>query len=50
MKTVTVEVSEESFRILGEERGGMGRNMLIAAVLQRLLETIITIPVIYLYH
>ena len=34
MKTVTVEVPEDSLRILGEEPRRMGRNMLIAAVLQ----------------
>ena len=34
MKTVTVKVPEESFRILGEEPRRMGRNMRIAAVLQ----------------
>jgi predicted HTH domain antitoxin len=34
MKTVTVEVPEDSLWILGEEPRRMGRNMLIAAVLQ----------------
>jgi len=34
MKTVTVEVPEESLRILGDDGQRVGRDMLIAAVLQ----------------
>jgi len=34
MKTVTVEVPDESLRILGEDPRHLGRDMLVAAVLQ----------------
>ena len=34
MKTVTVELPDESLRILGEDPHEVGRNMLLAAVLQ----------------
>jgi len=33
MKMVTIEVPEESFRILGQDPRRVGRDMLIAAVL-----------------
>jgi len=34
MKTVTVEVPDDSLRILGEDPRQVGRDMLVAAVLQ----------------